>query len=208
VQIGVSFMPQRAAIALVLFGLLAVTIACATAPPRGSEATGPPGAPKATPTGKVTISYDLERLNRIASNQIAVWIEDEKSNYVKTVYASAFMARGGYRSRPECCPTWVKVSKWKNAAPSEVDAVSGPTQKAGRVVLAWDCTDRSGKPVPPATYVVKLEGTIFWENRVLYQAAVPVGGARAQIKPVPEYSPPAAKDIGEMVKNLVVEFTP
>ncbi len=166
--------------------------------------------PRATPpaTGKVTISYDLLRLNRIASNQLAVWIEDEKGNYVKTIYATAFMAKGGYRSRPECCPTWVKAAGWKDAAAAEVDAVSGPTQKAGRITLAWDCRDRSGKPVPPATYVVKLEGTIFWENRVIYEAPVSVGGARVQVKPAPEYSPAAAKDVGEMVKNVVVEFIP
>jgi len=191
--------------------LLAATLAWATAcartqPPGGGSVS--PGTPKAAPTGKVTISYDLEHLNRIASNQLAVWIEDEKGNYVRTIYATSFMAKGGYRSRAECCPTWVKVAGWKDAAPAEVDAVSGPTQKAGHIALTWDCLDRSGKPVPPATYVVKLEGTIFWENRVLYKAAVVVGGARVQVKPTPEYSPPAAKDVGEMVKNVVVEFVP
>ncbi|MDP2859154.1 MAG: DUF2271 domain-containing protein [Bacillota bacterium] len=201
---------KRTILVLILPMVLALS-ACARAPAANRDkAAGPAGTPgpAVAANGKVTISYDLERVNRIASNQVAVWIEDANGNYVKTVYASAFMARGGYRSRPECCPEWVKVSGWKNAPASEVDAVTGPTQKPGRIVLTWDCTDRQGKRVPPGTYVCRLEGTIFWENRVLYKAEIQVGGARAQATPAPQYLPPTAKDIGEMVKNVSIEFTP
>ena len=91
---------------------------------------------------------------------------------------------------------------------ARADAVTGPTQKPGRVVLMWDCTDRKGNPVPPGTYVCSLEGTLFWENRILYKAEIQVGGALAQAKPAAQYVPPAAKDIGEMVKNVTIEFTP
>ena len=61
--------------------------------------------------GVVTISYDLSHPHWIASNQIAVWIEDDHGVYVTTVFATDFTARRkGYIKRPQSCPEWVKAS--------------------------------------------------------------------------------------------------
>jgi hypothetical protein len=56
--------------------------------------------------------------------------------------------------------------------------------------------------------VCRIEGTIFWENRVLYRAEIQVGSTRSEARPVAQYVPASAKDAGEMVKNVSIEFTP
>jgi len=63
------------------------------------------------------------------------------------------------------------------ATQEEIDAVSGATPQSGTVTVVWDLTDRAGKPVPPGTYVYKIEGIIYWENRVLWEGRIDVGGA-------------------------------
>jgi len=55
--------------------------------------------------GTVTISYTLIHPHWIASNQLAVWIEDSQGAFVQTIFATDFMARRkGYIKRPQSCP--------------------------------------------------------------------------------------------------------
>lgn len=62
--------------------LMLLSVACSAGPPSED-------------CRHASITYDLKRINRIASNQVAIWIEDLDGKYVKTVHAYRFMARGG-----------------------------------------------------------------------------------------------------------------
>jgi len=74
--------------------------------------------------GTVTISYTMTRLFKIASNQLAVWIEDETGRYVRTLYATDFMARRrGWQRREQVCPVWVKAADIKSSPQEDIDAV-------------------------------------------------------------------------------------
>ena len=126
--------------------------------------------------GIVKITYVLHRLQTIASNQIAVWIEDGDGNYVKTLFATSFAANGGFKKRAQTLPAWVKASDWENASSSDIDAMSGATQPVGTREVVWDLTDIEGNHVRPGKYVYKIEGNIFWDNRVLWQGSIYVGG--------------------------------
>lgn len=126
--------------------------------------------------GTVEITYVLHRLQTMGSNQIAVWIEGETGNYVKTLFATSFTANGGFKKRTQALPEWVKTSDWENASSSDIDAMSGATQPAGIQEVVWDLTDIEGDHVPPGKYVYKIEGNIFMENRVLWQGSIEVGG--------------------------------
>jgi hypothetical protein len=158
--------------------------------------------------GSVKISYVFNRIPKIASNQVAVWIEDESGNYVKTLFATRFSAQGGFKKRPQSLPEWVKVSNWENASPAEVDAVSGATQKSGTVELTWDCTDRNGKPVPAGTYVYKIEGNVSWSNRVVWQGGIKVGGARNSSAARPAYFPDDTSEKGALIEQVQAVFEP
>ena len=94
----------------------------------------------------VTISYNLFHPHWIASNQLAVWIEDGHGAFVKTIFATDFMARRkGYIKRPQSCPEWVKASGLASLPDASIDAISGATQKPGPIELSWNCTDAQRK---------------------------------------------------------------
>jgi hypothetical protein len=147
-------------------------------------------------SGTVTITYILHKIPMIASNQIAVWIENTDGGYVKTLFATQWGARGGFKKRPQALPEWVKKSDWVNRSQTEVDAVSGATQQAGANELVWDLTDSTGKPVAAGTYIYKIEGIIYWKNRVVWQGRIDVGSGEGNTSmATATYFPPEAAKV-------------
>jgi len=159
--------------------------------------------------GSVTISYTLFHPHWIASNQLAVWIEDANGAFVKTIFATDFMARRkGYIRRPQSCPEWVKASGLANLSDAAIDAISGPTQKPGHVNLSWDCTDASGKTVQPGIYTYKIEGNISWDKRVIWMGKINVGKAASSSTAVATYIPDAARTAGTLLTEVAAKFQP
>jgi hypothetical protein len=159
--------------------------------------------------GKVIVSYSLERLDRRASNQIAVWIEDAGGQYLKTLFATDFMARRkGFLMRPQCCPEWVKASGLADMTEAQIDAVSGATQPPGRISLSWDCTDQGGKAVPPGVYLYKAEGNISFETRVLWTGRIKVGKVPDSSRATAEWLPEKPADGAELLAEVGARFQP
>ncbi len=159
-------------------------------------------------SGTVTISYILYKIPKIASNQIAVWIEDENGNYIKTLYSTRFTARGGFKKRPQALPEWVKISDWVNRSQAEIDAVSGATQQAGKNELLWDLTDSAGKTIAAGTYVYKIEGIIYWENRVIWQGRINVGGEENTSIAEATYFPQNTNEGGILLEQVKAAYNP
>jgi hypothetical protein len=159
--------------------------------------------------GRVEVSYRLERIGGIASNQVAVWIEDEAGAHVRTLFVTDFTARRkGFQRRPQCLPTWVRtagVAGWK---PAEIDAVSGATQKPGSVTVVWDCTDARGRRVSDGLYVYRVEGNLRWENTVLWTGRVRLGTAADSSRAVATYSPAGAEQRGVLIAEARASFQP
>lgn len=159
--------------------------------------------------GTVTISYNLFHPHWIASNQLALWIEDAHGVFVKTIYATDFMARRkGYIRRPQSCPEWVKASDLAHLTDASIDAISGATQKPGHLELSWNCTDANGKAVPTAVYTYKVEGNISWEKRVLWEGKIQVGSTLATSVAVPTYVPDSARTAGILLTDVGAKFQP
>ena len=169
--------------------------------------TGSSSVPDRSP-GSVTITYALSHIPKTASNQIAVWIEDMRGNYVRTLYATRFTASGGYKQRPEAIPLWIKTSDWENASKNEVDAVTGATQKPGIITLTWDCKNKDGQPVKPDKYVYVIEGNIYWNDRVVWRGEIEVGNEGDTSLAKAQYIPETAKDSGILIENVSAVFTP
>lgn len=129
------------------------------------------------------VSFSFTRQSGFASNQYAIWIEDALGNYVRTLYATRWTANGGWRRRPTSIPVWVSRSALSEKTSAEIDAVSGPTPATGRLTYTWDGTNSQGLIMPPGDYVLFLEGTLRWENQVLYRAPIRIGygAAEAQV---------------------------
>ncbi len=141
----------------------------------------------ATAAGQVEISLTYQRLSGSASNQYAIWIEDETGSYVCTLYATRFTADGGWERRPLSLARWVKVSALPEMTPAAVDTFSGATPRPGEQIYVWDCTNDAGDEVPAGKYVVCVEGTLRNEDVVIYTALVEIGGPSAEAEVQTEY---------------------
>ena len=76
---------------------------------------------KAVKASALEVSFNYQRQPGPGSNQYAVWIENDKGEFVKTLFVTSFTSKGrsrgaeqpkrGYIVRPACVPVWVKTSK-------------------------------------------------------------------------------------------------
>ena len=125
------------------------------------------------------VSFNYEKQSGSASNQFAVWIENIDGQFIKTLYATGFTAKGGYKNRPDSLVLWVEKSGLASMSKAEVDAVSAATPKAGTLSYTWDLTDIDGVIVPNGEYRFFVEGTLRWKNFVLYSGVIKVGDSPA-----------------------------
>ena len=134
----------------------------------------------------VTISFDYEKQQGYASNQFAVWIENENGELVKTLFVTKFAGNGGFKKRPDAIPTW--VSRSGAAQNGKADGISGATPKSGSLSYVWDLTDETGARVPNGTYTFYVEGTLRWKNRVLFTGEITIGSEAAMADALAEYT--------------------
>ena len=121
----------------------------------------------------VNVSFLFTRMNTHASNQLAIWVEDEQGVIVRTLLATNFTARRrGYRNRENALSHWVEVFDPDSKTDEEVDAVSSATPSEGQLSYDWDLTDDEGNRVPDGVYCLKFEGTLFWESNILFTALI------------------------------------
>ncbi|MEM4761983.1 MAG: DUF2271 domain-containing protein [Thermofilum sp.] len=126
--------------------------------------------------GTLEIAFTFNQKNTVASNQFAIWIEDEKGRFVKTIFVTQFTARGGYTFRKESLPTWVEKAKPSTLPKETIDAITGATPKSGRLVYTWDGKNEKGEYVAPGVYRFYLEATLYWSNRVIFTGTFRYGG--------------------------------
>ncbi len=71
----------------------------------------------------------------------------------------------------------------------------------------WDGTDEQGKPVPAGTYMVFLEGTLYWNTRVLYSAQVQWGSPTSALLPVKVHKTGTSDRNKDMLDNVKITHT-
>ena len=111
--------------------------------------------------------------------QTAVWVEDEKGGYVRTLYVSGFS--GHAKQAQVDLPFWAHSSGFRGC-----DAVTGASIDVGQHVYTWDLKDLDGKRVRPGTYVIKVEAS-WWPSMKAEVASVQmaVGSREARVRAEP-----------------------
>jgi hypothetical protein len=140
------------------------------------------------------LSFSFTRLSGSASNQFAVWVEDAQGKFIKTLYATKYTANGGWKRRETSIPVWVGKSGLSGLTPAQIDAVTGATPRTGTLTYTWDGTDSRGAQVLAGNYFLFLEGTLRWENQVLYRAPIRLGSGAAAAEVSVEYKGDAGSD--------------
>lgn len=171
----------------------------------------------AADSGHLDISFQYNEQSGTASNQFAVWIEDADGHFVRTLYATSFTAKRGYKEREGVLPNWVAVSGIEAIKRADLDAISGATPKPGVLNYVWDLKDANGETVAPGEYRFFVEGSLRWKNRVLYSGAFTVGDEASTVEASAEFTyeawddEPALTDDAEengMIKLVTAKFVP
>lgn len=154
----------------------------------------------------LTVSFDYTHSGTIASNQFAVWIEDEGGRVIKTLFVTSFTgSRRGYERRSETLPRWVQNAKPATMSGAELDAVSSSTPRAGRQSFVWDFTDSAGASVPEGTYRCYVEATLYWGSSVRYYANISQGtNGRLSVKS--ERTEPTNRQNENMITNVEMKI--
>ncbi len=152
----------------------------------------------------VEVDFDYKEMSGFASNQFALWVENENSNVVKTLFATDFTAaKRGYKKREQSLNNWVAAAKPDKMTDSEIDAVSGATPKSGTQHFTWDLTDRQGQKVPDGKYFIKLEATFFAGSNAVYTGTIDLSKATTgPLDVVLERSEPDNSKNANMIQNV------
>ena len=102
---------------------------------------------------ELNIELELSRFEgRSLRPLVAVWVENEKSEPVRTLA----LWYNNNRWLPDL-KRWYAKHFEKLQKPVFTDAVSGATRSAGKYTIKWDMKDDSGNTVEPGKYTVYIE---------------------------------------------------
>ena len=154
----------------------------------------------------IEITFTYQRGTTIASNQLAVWVEDEEGAVVKTLLVTDFTAgRRGYRNRTMSLPVWVASADPESMTNQEIDVLSAATPRPGELVYVWDFTNEAGEKVPEGIYTIHVEGTFYWESDVLYTAVIDTAQVAEEIAVKMERTAPDTHENENMISEVTVK---
>ena len=100
-----------------------------------------------------TKGTEIQGKNYAPKNTMAIWVEDEAGNFVKTLLVNA-------QARVRNLDHWEASTKSYGSTFNTVDAVTGPTNNShGIRSCAWDGTDSKGNLMPDGKYILHMELT-------------------------------------------------
>ena len=110
--------------------------------------------------------------------QTAVWIEDKKGKFVKTVYVSGFS--GFAKEKQANLSDWAESSNFADA-----DVVTAASIDVGHHVYVWDLKDNKGKKVKTGEYVAKVE-VAFWPSMEYQSVSANIKTGKGDVRVVKE----------------------
>jgi thiamine biosynthesis lipoprotein len=112
-------------------------------------------APESGPDHVLNIEFELTRFpGRSLRPYVAVWVENEKSEPVRTL-ALWF---NNYRWLPDL-RRWYAKHYEKAQQYDFMQSITSATRSAGKYTLNWDLKDNNGKPVKSGKYTVCIEAS-------------------------------------------------
>lgn len=152
----------------------------------------------------VEVDFDYKEMGGFASNQFALWVENDNGEVVKTLFVTDFTGiKRGYKKRDQSLNHWVFAAKPAYLSNDELDAISGATPQAGPQHFTWNLTDNDGYKVPSGKYYIILEGTLYQGSNVLYIGTVDLDKLTpGELEVKMERSEPANNKNATMLQNV------
>jgi hypothetical protein len=101
----------------------------------------------------MTVSFSFTPVSggRINNPYVAVWIENDRGELVKTISLWSGQGRDGARYLSD-------LRQWAGVSGAAIDpTTSGATRLPGSYTVAWDGTDTDGAAVPHGEYLLSIE---------------------------------------------------
>jgi hypothetical protein len=152
---------------------------------------------------KFELTFNLKNIQSFApSDQMAIWLENPDSSYVKTLYLSEYLSYGGFRVEG-ICNDWSSKAAWENVTVEEFDAVTAATPSAGEVKLKLECP---AGIVPDGQYIILLEVHLVDEYNELYSGTLNLTGKKTESSMKVSYRPDkyAKKTEGDILSDVHV----
>ena len=159
-------------------------------------------------SGIVEISFPYTKQSGFSSNQFAIWIENSNGDFIKTIYATKFTAKGGWEKRATSLPEWVKKSGLAKLSKTEIDSFSGATPATGDLKYIWNCTDKIDKKVAEGEYKFFIEATLRGEYRVIYTGIIKIGNEKNEVIAKAEYFGITTEKEKNMLGNVKAVYIP
>ncbi|MDX2429875.1 MAG: DUF2271 domain-containing protein [Bacteroides sp.] len=158
---------------------------------------------EAAKSKELVFSYQIEKKEKVnPSYCMAIWLETLDGNYVKTLYASDWLAYGGYTVEG-VCPVWVEKSIWATNADELPDAISGATPIVGAREMRFQWNK---KELPAGRYIYKIEVHLAADYNEIYSGEIEFGKASSRSETKVEYFPEKHKEIAGLLSDVVVVF--
>ena len=157
--------------------------------------------------GILEITVDYEQKAKWASDQFAVWIEDNAGNYINTLFVTQFATTElAYTERGDCVPVWGSKAQPSKMTAEEIDAISMATPPSGIYKHTWDLKDKQGIKIKPGTYVFVLEATLDNNSRVIFKNNIEIGRKPMSVSGIPEYTHPDREKNKDMIRSVVANY--
>jgi hypothetical protein len=154
--------------------------------------------------GYLDVNFYLEYVaDPYPTYQTVMWLENENGTYLKSLFVSDWLARGGYNST-YVCSTWSSKAQWDNETEEDIDAVTAATPDWG--VDSFYTFDLSGRTIAPGVYKFNIETHITGDYNILYSADIEFRGEDTTTEPTPVYSPGQHPQAGVVLTNVKIEY--
>ena len=155
--------------------------------------------------GTLTISWELaasEDKSVVPSYQTVIWLQNDKTDSIKSILVSEYLSYGGYNDTT-ICTDWIKVADWDNVAEETFDAVTKATPSIGPDTHSIDC---SSEKILPGTYNYFVETHIVENYNILYTGQITIGQEPSLSKAEPVYLPKKHPLSGDVLKNVNANY--
>jgi hypothetical protein len=159
-------------------------------------------APAVSGTLKISFLYMMQDVE--PSFHTAAWIENERGDFLKTLYVTYDLSSNLYNDGI-ICPDWVKKANWGKAAKSEVDAVTQPTPNIGTSEISYDLTPLN---FAPGVYQFCLQVHISENYNILNRGKITLGKGPTEAQLEVFYSPEQLPGTDKMVRDVTVQYVP